>query len=448
MPKQKRGKPKGADNHNNHESQAPAGPPGTRIVRAAALGPSLPPLVITYTSEQQSISAWLQDHVSLNNDDNRVQCVGLDTETKPCFTSEAAAASKGPDTLQLAKADGNCLVVHLSQMRGLQDLEASFRRSHHSLLHPSSEVEEPKLFGSLQGYIRLSSVLKSHCVIKSGVAIDDDALALHENKLLDVNCRFDLRAIAQAANAEQQESGQQDVKKQAAKPIQTRNANESKKSSQQQKSSKCNAVPQGLKGLSEYYVRGFTLPKQKRLQMSNWALPLSDAQVAYAAADAFAGALVVHTLVTSTKNQHTNSSILESLQNSEIDLRSIRAERQRRKKERKKESDKRRQDRKKASNQGSQAGSSGKGVRSGNLSNQNKKKAHQAMGNARALKENRKTKDLRKSTSDNTANAVEHDATPVGVVGRSKHAKNSQKRKSVSYPSDYQPLIKKFRSRL
>ena len=51
-----------------------------------------------------------------------VSIVGFDTETKPCFTREAALASTGPDTLQLAVADGNCLVLHLSRMERLQDL--------------------------------------------------------------------------------------------------------------------------------------------------------------------------------------------------------------------------------------------------------------------------------------------------------------------------------------
>lgn len=445
MPKNKRGNHKGVGKHNYRGSQGPTGPPGTRVVHSAALGPSLPPLVTTYTSEQQSISKWLQDHVSLDKDDNTVQCLGLDTETKPCFTSEAAAASKGPDTLQLAKADGNCLVVHLSQMRGVQDLESNSQRNHHTLLHPSIEVEEPEVFCSLKGYIRLSSVLKSYRVIKSGVSIDDDALALHENKLLDVNCRFDLRTIAKSANAKQQSSGQQNGMKRAAKPSQSSNANENKQSKEQQKISKGNAVPQGLKGLSEYYVRGFSLPKQKRLQMSNWALPLSDAQVAYAAADAFAGALVVHTLVTSTENQHTNSSISESLQNSEIDIGSIRAERQRRKKEREKESDKRRQERKNASSQGNKADPTDKRVKSGNLSNQNTKK--KAMGNAIARKAGTKATDRIKSTTNNTMSAVGYNATSVDVIGGTKHAKISQKRKSESYPSEYHPLFKQLRSR-
>jgi 3'-5' exonuclease len=244
---QKRGRRGGKRRNPAGPQAAPPSLPSTRVVRANALGASLPELIITYTNERRVIAEWLQQHVSPS-----VHCLGLDTETKPSFTREAAKAKKGPDVLQLAKSDGHCLVIHLSQM----------------------EMEDPPTTTTTAASA-LFDILNSRDIAKAGVSIDDDALALHENKQLDVHCRLELR------NIDKQEQDN------------TTSSNGSEEDTNTEENNTHNnttKVPQNLQGLSQHYVPNLKLPKHKKLQMSNWELPLSDAQIEYAAGDAFAAA--------------------------------------------------------------------------------------------------------------------------------------------------------------
>jgi len=311
----------------------------TRVVRSAALGSSLPPLVITYTNEQHSIAEWLNEHVPLQGDggDDAAYCLGLDTETKPSFTKQTALAKKGPDVLQLAKSDGKCLVIHLSQMEQLQELVATSKCNNVADLFKLKKKES-----SLMGYIQLAQVLNSRRVAKAGVSIDDDALELHENKLLGVNCRLELRKMGLDEEEENLERGH------AKQPSNTHHKSGKAASINQgnKKGTPHAGRPQSLKGLAEYLVPGLHLRKQKKLQMSNWEQPLSDAQVGYAAADAFAGAIVVHALVTATDNPHTIQSLLDLALEKETSIQDLRGVRVQNKKERKIEAEKRRKDKK------------------------------------------------------------------------------------------------------
>ena len=306
--------------------------------------------------------------------------VGLDTETKPCFTREAALASKGPDTLQLALADGTCLVIHLSRMERLHDLQRLLAStgSVAEMLQPpapsnpehneiatttttTTSIDGNQSHARLQGYVQLSRVLKSQQIAKVGVSIDDDALELLKNHLLETNCRLDLRTIDKDVedNDDADDGGTrtgmndgvartncQDDQKLPAINGTTKAANNGNSNDSTSNDSQQNRLPKSLKGLSEFYVQGMVLPKIKKLQMSNWAGHLSDAQIGYAAADAFAGAIVVATMDASAAHQHTKASLIDMVMEDEIDIVNLQEVRERRKQERKREQDKRRKDKK------------------------------------------------------------------------------------------------------
>ncbi|CAB9511799.1 expressed unknown protein [Seminavis robusta] len=295
-----------ADHNNNNV---------TRVVHAPGLGPDLPQLVITYTNDQQVIADWLQQHIIIGGDveANYLQCLGLDTESKPTFTREAYLASKGPDVLQLAKADGNCLVIHLCFMEKLMDLKSVYHcESIHDLLQ--SQAGNSKRNNRLEGYRKLASVLNCRHIAKAGVGLEADAVDLYENKLLEMNCRFDLRTIPTDDEGVSDHNSQSSSNKSSSNSEEGQNGNVAKKGNNN------NKRPEGLKGLTEYYVPGMILPKVKRLQMSNWAARLSDAQVRYAAGDAFAAAITVHTLINSSANTHTLESFTNTVMAAEVDM--------------------------------------------------------------------------------------------------------------------------------
>ena len=149
-------------------SLLPSMMPTTRCVVARPLGDFLPPLVITYTNDPNAIEQSIHHHISPT-----VSCIGIDTESKPCFTKEAAKEAartkKNPDVLQLGLADGNCLVAHLSCLA----------------------------YKAPRGLTLLQCVLKCSNILKAGVGIIGDALLLHENKGLGVNCRLELAWLDQ-----------------------------------------------------------------------------------------------------------------------------------------------------------------------------------------------------------------------------------------------------------
>ena len=242
--------------------------PTTTVVECDALGPSVPRLVITYTNEESAIAKWLDLHVVNDSNNQQLQYLGLDTETKPCFTKEAAKACKGPDTLQLAKVDGTCLVVHLSCM--------------------------PKQSNTSQS--TLATILKSQTILKAGVSIDGDCSELGQNHSLPTHGRVDLSLLhyhllrSKKTEPKEQPDGKEET-----------NVNQ----------------PMGLKSLTAQYMDGLVLPKKKKIQRSNWAVgPLSPEQIQYAAADAFVGAAILERMMTmmdSGSENNTTTNVLAAV---------------------------------------------------------------------------------------------------------------------------------------
>jgi len=303
----------------------------TRIVHAQSLGASLPPLIITYTNQQDAIATWLNQHVT-----DTTVAVGIDTETKPAFTREASLDSRGPDVIQLAVSDGNCLVVHLSRMDkyhgNVDDATATATSGtvaaavNDNAVANNHETKNNNKRQAQPGFAQLSRVLNSQQIAKVGVSIDQDSLELFKNHAFGINCRLDLTMIDRNSGT---------------KYVQSKNTNDNSTNNDEKEAKK---FPSSLKGISEYYVPGMILPKIKRIQMSNWSLKLSDAQIGYAAADAFAGAIVVTTLVTSTSSW-TRDALIAMVMETEVDISELQSVREQRKLERKKAAEKRRRER-------------------------------------------------------------------------------------------------------
>jgi ribonuclease D len=143
---------------------------------------------------------------------------------------------KGPVVVQLATCT-HALVVHLTRANG----------------RPSRACIPC-----------LQQVLSDAAVVKVGCGIDDDMIELYRKWGLHAVSRFELGGIGVAA---------------------TNGSNEATA-----------GVTMGLKALVQL-VLGRELVKSRKMAMSNWgAVPLSEAQVAYSARDAWAGAAVVHAL--------------------------------------------------------------------------------------------------------------------------------------------------------
>jgi hypothetical protein len=217
----------------------------TDVTQAAPLAPKgQPPMIITYTNDGYSVSNWLTSNVGKD-----VQFLGFDTETVPSFRKNSNQF-KGPATLQLATAEGECLVVHLAHVP----------RKNCFASPASGGIKDAKdgagLLSRLRGLDDLAEVLRETRVIKAGVGIDADAIDLWRENRLVLAGRFDLGGIGAKSHGRI-----------------------------------------GLKDLAEMVVPGLVLPKSKKLTMSDWAgVPLTQNQLEYAAADAFAGAAVFSTL--------------------------------------------------------------------------------------------------------------------------------------------------------
>jgi len=121
----------------------------------------------------------------------------------------------------------------------------------------------------------LKAVLEDETIIKAGAAIDDDMLELYRfNSKLQGKSRFDLGGIASPSSS---------------KRI-------------------------GLKTLV-HTLLGIDLKKSKRLAMSNWSKPLTEAQINYSARDAWAGAAVLEALGRIHPNNFSSSAIHDVVSN-------------------------------------------------------------------------------------------------------------------------------------
>lgn len=201
-----------------------------------------PPLSVVCTSRTEEIEKWLQDHVVGVSQTKKSRILGFDIETTaraPWFP-ERKGLKAGPACLQLSTLD-SCLIVHLA----------------HCCKDDDSANVVPRL---------LLHVLNDRQIIKAGVGIDDDALELyrwsnkndnnHNGCGWQVTSRLDLCAVAGGTSYQRM----------------------------------------GLRQVTSTVVN-VDLPKSKKLTMSNWnQTPLSSAQVAYAARDAWAAAAVVDVL--------------------------------------------------------------------------------------------------------------------------------------------------------
>jgi hypothetical protein len=161
-------------------------------------------------------------------------CVlGFDTETQPAFRKGQAHP---PAVVQLATADA-CLVAQIFVARSRRDKSSGQRTA-----IPATRRDEADAIRHA-----LTETLASRSIIKAGVGIDDDAVDLWQFWGLELNARLEL-----------------------------------------------GGGPHPMRGLARLCAdaTGIRLSKPGTVQKSNWALPLGEKQVAYAAADAWAGVAV------------------------------------------------------------------------------------------------------------------------------------------------------------
>jgi len=238
-----------------------------------------PALPVIVTNSPKTIETWLTNHCHTSNSDRRTTILGFDTESiaKTAWHPHRAKLPNGPATLQLSTPT-SCLIVHLARCNNSRGVYGTA--------------------ASVPGVVQ--AVLADETVVKAGVAIDEDAIDIYrwgcassstqhqgvlpgmkdvwgrDHKRLSeqwvVRSRFDLGCIAGGSPHRRA----------------------------------------GLRQIAEV-VEGVDLPKSKKLTMSDWGGggggkggrgrrrpqqrgPLTPAQVAYAARDAWVAASAVDTL--------------------------------------------------------------------------------------------------------------------------------------------------------
>eukprot|EP00546_Thalassionema_frauenfeldii_P001157 CAMPEP_0178936822 /NCGR_PEP_ID=MMETSP0786-20121207/25398_1 /TAXON_ID=186022 /ORGANISM="Thalassionema frauenfeldii, Strain CCMP 1798" /LENGTH=313 /DNA_ID=CAMNT_0020615291 /DNA_START=216 /DNA_END=1157 /DNA_ORIENTATION=- len=175
---------------------------------------------VVYTNSPKAVDKWLSDNVS------QYSGLGLDVES-----NRHNHFNPGPATVQLATPT-NCLVVHLVSRSG-------------NPIGDSLSVLEP--------------ILMDETIIKTGVAVDHDIVALRRKwgDSVDAKSRLELGGIGCEYK---------------------------------------NGQTVSLKRLSKA-ILGIDLPKSKALALSSWnRIPLTKKQVAYSARDAWAGAAILQEL--------------------------------------------------------------------------------------------------------------------------------------------------------
>jgi len=241
--------------------------------------------------------------------------------------------SKGPDVLQLSRATGKCLVIHLSKMMHKQLWKQMIE---------AKSLEDMHREERLKGFVQIQKVLQDRSIAKAGIGLMGDATELYENHAIDMICRMELTVIEEIERQALSESNHE--------------TRDNKSLEQNGDTKDENARPRNLKGIAEYYVPGLILPKKKKLQMSNWAHNLTDEQVAYAASDAFAAAIVVDRVTSSqsssdssnssnrgniSSHEHTMEGLVEHVLKDEKSLAAVLQERQRKKGKRRKKNQER-----------------------------------------------------------------------------------------------------------
>ena len=68
------------------------------------VSPHLPQMHVVYSNDPRSVRRWIRNH-------SHIDALGFDTETVPSV--RRSDPERGPSTIQLASADGACLVAHL-----------------------------------------------------------------------------------------------------------------------------------------------------------------------------------------------------------------------------------------------------------------------------------------------------------------------------------------------
>ena len=214
---------------------------GTFVGKTACnlLDPVAPTLEVTYTNDAACVRLWMSGTLSPT-----LGSLGFDTETKPAYTKQQAATASGPALLQLATAEGRCLVV---QLPGNRPWHAPATQRLLDALRPA--LEDPSL-------------------PKVGVGVDDDCVELWRATVASVGGRNALGGRCKCPQA-LEVRGRVDLGGVGSVAGRLRS----------------------LANLTEALV-GVAIAKPKSLQMSNWGArpPLALAQVAYAATDAWAAA--------------------------------------------------------------------------------------------------------------------------------------------------------------
>ena len=203
------------------------------LLAAGLLLPNIGERSVTYATSGAMVRAWLDEHVE-------PQCVlGFDTETRPSYRMGQVHP---PAVVQLSTSDA-CLVA---QIFVAETYRVGFGKQKKTVNTPQ-EVRG----GAAEVRDALAEVLESSSVFKAGVSIDDDAIDLWQCWGLEVSSRLELGGSGQRWSLAR------------------------------------------LLGAAT----GVELAKPASVQKSDWAAPLGEKQVAYAAADAWAGRAIYERLL-------------------------------------------------------------------------------------------------------------------------------------------------------
>ena len=205
-----------------------------------------PPLEIVYTTDTLTVEHWLEKHATsdqTSQDDHGTIILGFDTETIP--RANFLSYGRRPHNEKEGPA-----TLQLATLDSCLIVH---------LTHCQQTNLEP-----------LQRILQEKSILKAGVAIDEDALEIYRSSFgFQVTSRLDIGCA---------------LTRSTTKPGQRL----------------------GLRALLAEASQ-LDLPKSKKISMSNWgAKNLTEAQLVYAARDAWAAVRVVHSL----QNDHDNGASL------------------------------------------------------------------------------------------------------------------------------------------